>query len=151
MKTFALLGLLLTTSAMAAPSHQVIETQATVDLHDLACVIPAGQPDAYTLLKSTHSLFLGTQPNGVLDFKHVRASANGCDKPVLDDLNKTAMQFFGFLHGVKVTVTKDLSASFVNGNGQCVATQNEKVEIALAPGVVLSDEQGILKAATDCN
>ncbi len=147
-RTLSLLGLFLSASAFAAPSHTVTTVKTAINLHDFVCITYIGLAGQDTQIgNGKQSVFLFVKE---VELKHTLATAEGCDLRKLEPLQKEAMMGFGFLRGVPVTITKDLSESRRAPNGNCVADFSEKVDIALTDGIVLTSELGELRQMNDC-
>lgn len=155
MKTILVTLLLISQTAFAAPSKEVIKTTGAVRAGDLKCGINLGQSEIpvedrmYITLASDNGPFVINIKDVELELPQATVYGSGCDVAALDKLVEKSFMFFGFLHGTPITITKTTLASVKNALGQCQASYSELIEIDLE-GHILSGGNYTVKEMNDC-
>lgn len=141
-----LIALTVSGVAQASADNKTVE-QGTIafSTHDLHCDIRPGyhanKPQVATISAAGY-----IHENGAkIELKHEQLYQAGCDIKALTKLAKKSGEYYGFIYGAKLTVTKDLSMN----KGACVL--DEKVLVDLGEGVVLQDSNREVVKLERCN
>lgn len=156
MKTLIASLLLLPTLAFAA-KKETAKFTGTVSMHGLQCVtlvgrgIPAKDRTYTQLGNESMKLTIIHGPQTAFRLKHARATAAGCDLAKLDQISADSLQYYGFLYGAPIEVTRTWSDSWIVAQDRkCVADFREVVKINIGRGIVVESEEGGLVAMNDC-
>lgn len=138
MKTVSAILLTLFIGAAAKADGEVIRTEKieqtiAMSTMDLRCELRPGfdpkKPDVSTLSKT----FYLHGKDGLVLLEHETVYQAGCNMKGLSKLVKQASMYYGFIYGVKATVTREYS---INKNA-CVLEEN--IALDLGEGVILKD------------
>jgi hypothetical protein len=144
--------------ALAAASHEEIDSKSLISVNSLRCEIafngsqiPVNERTTTALGNEDRELaIVVTDKNkNILKLKHKIARAQGCDVANLDAIARESNHRFSFVD-VNIKVIQDVSESRINGFNECVAILNEKVILDFGQDITLTSQEGQLIKATDC-
>lgn len=153
MKKLILLIALISGSAYSMEFNTVeVQFERMTSVHRISCVaffgsnLPRDERES-TVLKN-HSL--NSNAHDAIEFDHKEATVKGCDFNLIDQLVIDSFNHFGHVQAT-FTVSKSTGKSPRVVFGKCQRNYQEKVEVDLGRGVVLTTSTlGKLIPATGC-